>query len=79
MEGDKVSVCSMIVEHDGNEVMCTEIGEKPKFMLDAEYDAHTLLCAVQTVVDVCGRLGKNSHEQREMYWEFIKRKVDEKL
>ena len=70
MTGDKVSVQAQIIEDDVVSEYKVDVSEKPKFMLDEEYNQKLLMCAIMAVQSVCKNVAKTD-DQRSLYLNYI--------
>ena len=66
MEGDKVSI-STVIEEKANNLNCyAEISPKPQYMLKEEYNQHLIECAIGTLKATCDAIYPDNAEMHEV-------------
>ena len=79
MENDKVSITATVTEQNGEMVENVIVGDKPKFMLDSEYNSCILTCGKEAVMEVCNRLANGNIERAKSIVYYIAEEVIEKI
>lgn len=79
MENDKVSITATVTEQNGEMVENVIVGDKPKFMLDSEYNSCILTCGENAVMEACNRLANGSIVRAKNIAYYIAEEVVEKF
>lgn len=65
MDGDVVKILTNATEENGIHKYSVEIGEKPHFMLDEEYNATLITCIINAVKETCNTIYPENRKAQE--------------
>ena len=75
MQGDKIELKAWVIEENEMPVFAVEIGQKPQFMLQEEYNHHILECGVNVLQAIATKLYPENPAGQKKCLEYIKKKL----
>ena len=66
MEGDRITVNSMVTEINNDYEYEVKIGEKPIFMFEEDFNLQLIQCAINSVRCVCQKLSQDEDQQKRI-------------